>query len=421
MRMRTRARLAIGGEPQSGVGSEDPRPPGRRGKATTKKSIVRCTVLLLAAAALLVFAVVNRYIGAAVASSLNLRDGGTNAVAANVANVTKASAAASAGRLDRRPSWVPITEDERRAYRERERRVCGRPFRHCCLGQGRQLGSRHGNASRLEVKWSEPLADLSALLEYMSGTGVPCSLWFVGQSTSGDHAIGAICELTRDWGYELDPGRCVPYRNERWNESSAFNCTAVKPNGLEQLYYLENPSRSSCPKVTVAQWGGGPLWQSLQRTEFFRSGGVMLANRGMHCNARGCVADWLRNFTERVLPKVEEKGWRVIWRETERQHFASPTGYMGGDALKREPCAAIARTGGDYRNEEAESFLRGLGPNRTVPIVRLADATAPLHFMHAYDAERGVYDCTHYVYTPWRFRLTWDGILKALKELKQRV
>ena len=32
--------------------------------------------------------------------------------------------------------WMPLTQTERNEYHEKEKLVCGKPFMHCCLGQG---------------------------------------------------------------------------------------------------------------------------------------------------------------------------------------------------------------------------------------------------------------------------------------------
>ena len=52
--------------------------------------------------------------------------------------------------------WIPLTNAERIQYNKREKRVCNNPFQHCCIGQGRQLVSKHSNISQLYVKWSKP-------------------------------------------------------------------------------------------------------------------------------------------------------------------------------------------------------------------------------------------------------------------------
>ncbi len=98
-------------------------------------------------------------------------------------------------------SWIPVTKEEKWEYLIREKRVCKNPLRHCCIGQGRQLISHHKKVSQLFIKWSQPLANLDHLLDYMSKQNIPCNMWFVGFSMSGDHAIGALCELMRDHGY----------------------------------------------------------------------------------------------------------------------------------------------------------------------------------------------------------------------------
>lgn len=317
--------------------------------------------------------------------------------------------------------WIPLTEVEQIGYLDREKLVCGQPFLHCCLGQGRQLHTRHTNISQLFIRWSEPLASLTTLLEYMSRRNIPCNLWFFGMSLAGDHAIGAICELMRDAGYKLDPKECVPYENPRWNEKDALSCTmSRKGMPTSQYYQLVNHHRRYCPKVTIAHSGMNHIARN-ESYIYSQLGGVMIINHGVHCNEPGCVTTKLNDiFTDQVLAMTEQ-GWHILWRETEHQHFATPNGYHGRNVSKKE-CRALGTADGDYRNEEAEEFLSELAltTNKTVPIVPIAKASEPLHFMHAYDSERKTFDCTHYVYSPWRFELTWDGILQGLKRLEKQ-
>jgi hypothetical protein len=302
----------------------------------------------------------------------------------------------------------------------REKRVCGKPFQHCCIGQGRQLGTRHQNISQLYVKWSEPTDTLATLLDYMSQRDIPCNLWFMGMSLSGDQTIGALCELQRDHGYELDPVDCVPYGNERWNEKEALNCSTSTPGRpvTSQYYRLTNEDRDACPTVTLAHSGHFDL-DGGAANPYSRRGGLVVANYGAHCKTPGCVAAKLAaSFTPARIEAMEGQGWHFVWRETERKHFATPNGYYRKNVSHKE-CRPLATVDGDYLNREAEDFWRNLtlATNKTIPIVPLAEATEPLHFMHGYDLEKSIYDCTHYVYSPWRFHLTWGGIVRGLKSV----
>ena len=312
--------------------------------------------------------------------------------------------------------WVSLTEDERRLYITKEKIVCGKPFQHCCIGQGRQLGTKHNNISQLFIKWKNPLSNITTLLDYMSSKAIPCNLWFFGMSLSGDQAIGALCALMRDANYTLLINECVPYANERWNEEDALNCTLSKKGmPTSQYYKLTNPNRASCPVVTVAHTSMSCTPKDSQL--YFEKGGVIIVNHGVHCNEPGCVTSKLESWFK-DLSFMSEKGWRVMYRETERQHYASANGYYAINMTKQK-CRSLEAIGGDYRNEEARTFLHKLAlvENITIPIIPLASATEPLYFMHGFDSERGKFDCTHYVYSPWRLELTWNGILWGLKGL----
>jgi hypothetical protein len=314
-------------------------------------------------------------------------------------------------------SWIPLTKEEQWEYLIREKRVCKNPLHHCCIGQGRQLISHHKNVSQLFIKWSQPLANLDQLLDYMSKQNIPCNIWFVGFSMSGDHAIGALCELMRDHGYQLDGRNCIPYKNDRWNEKDALNCSMSEEGMPSHYYHLINPQRPSCPRVRIAHDGIGTIKKSYPHN-YSQLEGVAVVNQGVHCNEPGCVTDTLKMLLgeEGPLIKMREQGWHILWRETEHQHFDTPNGYHQNGKWRSNKCRAISNNTNDYRNEEAHLFLSNLSltKNITIPVVQLARATEHLHFMHAYDKEKKVYDCTHYVYSPWRFEVTWNGILHAL-------
>ena len=326
-------------------------------------------------------------------------------------------------------SWIPLTDEEKQDYLIREKRVCKNPLHHCCLGQGRQLLSHHKNVSQLFTKWSNPLSNLSDVLDYMSEQNIPCNIWFVGFSMSGDHAIGALCELMRDHGYQLDSKRCIPYENPQWDEKEALNCSMTKMGMPSHFYQLVNPQRpSSCPKVTIAQEGmtafvenysdwSKRLSNPVAPYVYLRLGGVLVLNQGVHCNKRGCVTEIMKKLVEkRHVLSMTEHGWHILWRETEHQHFNTSNGYFKKGSKEHE-CRAIANPNNDYRNEEANNFLSDLSltKNITIPVIPLAKASEALHFMHAYDTARNWWDCTHYVYSPWKFYLTWDGMLRALQ------
>jgi hypothetical protein len=310
--------------------------------------------------------------------------------------------------------------EEKQEYLLREKRVCNNPLQHCCIGQGRRLVNQHENVSQLYIKWSEPLANLNNLLEYLSEKNIPCNIWFVGFSMSGDHAIAALCELMRDHGYQLDGTKCLPYENDKWDEKDAFNCSMSKQGmPTAQYYQLVNLQHSSCPKVTIAHEGMNTFVENNSFPHYYaRLGGVLVLNHGVHCKKPGCVTEMLKKLVEkrRVLAMAEQ-GWHILWRETEHQHFSTPHGYYKESKIHNK-CHAIANSSNDYLNEEANEFLSNLAlaKNMTIPVIPLAKASEPLYFMHSYlDKTKKTFDCTHYVYSPWRFEVTWDGMLQALK------
>ncbi|KAL7521312.1 hypothetical protein ACHAWX_005986 [Stephanocyclus meneghinianus] len=257
----------------------------------------------------------------------------------------------------------------------------------------------------------------------MSQHRIPCNLWFFGMSLSGDQAIGALCELMREGSYTLDKEQCIAYENERWNEKDVLKNCSMDTLGMPtaQYYLLTNLNRTSCPSVTLAHNSLKSIPQQ-ESSLYIKQGGLMIINQGVHCNIPGCVSETMRKlFTEEFLSMAEENQWKIFYRETERQHFATPNGYHKV-GVSMNKCCAIQQEESDFRNKEAREFLQNLTfksgtKNKSIPIIPLGRATIPLYFMHGFDTERKTYDCTHYVYCPWRFELTWDGILRGLKVL----
>ncbi|KAL3775280.1 hypothetical protein ACHAWO_013086 [Cyclotella atomus] len=340
--------------------------------------------------------------------------------------------------------WVPLTEEEKRLYQEQEAQVCGHPLQHCCVGQCRRLVDKHDNASSLYVQWSKPLANLTNVIEYMAQQDIPCNLWFVGYSTTGDQAIGALCELMREGGYELaQDTECVDYSNSQWNESTGCGCKGFfQGHGGEctieqglpnaQFYTLVHPDKKDCPIVTVGHSGTSTFmgsYEHIRDKAYYQKGGVMIWNHGVHCNERTiCIGQELNSSLAAYVAAQKQQletnsnltnPWHILYREAEHQHFPTATGYYVKGWQNAAPksgsvCTPIQRLD-DWRNSEAQDFLDQLYAitNVSVPIISLSNATEPLHFMHSTSMK----DCTHYCYSPWRFKLTWEGMLKGLQEL----
>jgi hypothetical protein len=234
---------------------------------------------------------------------------------------------------------------------------------------------------------------------------------------SGDHAIGALCELMRDHGYQLDGKKCIPYENDKWGEKDALNCSMSKLGMPPHYYQLVNPQRSSCSKVTIGHEGMNSFVENKSYPYVYSQlGGVVVLNHGVHCNKPGCVTDMLTQLVKkRQVLSMTKQGWHILWRETEHQHFNSSNGCFNSKIGNE--CHAIANPNNDYRNEEANNFLSNLTltKNMTIPVIPLAKATEALYFMHAYDETKNLPDCTHYAYSPWRFEVTWNGMLQALQ------
>jgi len=211
----------------------------------------------------------------------------------------------------------------------------------------------------------------------------------------------------------------VAYANGRWAEGHKLHCTNRRTDFLQQLYYLTNTNRSKCPEVSISHSPMPFLEKSLNSTDAFwkrlgSGGGLVIVNQGVHCEEPGCVTKHLRRYAESIMPTLRSHGWETMFRETEHQHFATSTGYYskGVVNLTSRPCRAIVNNS-DYRTDELHELVGGLP--ETIPIIALEEATRPLHNMHGFDVERSKYDCTHYTFTLWKNKVTWQGMLEGLQ------
>ena len=218
-------------------------------------------------------------------------------------------------------------------------------------------------------------------------------------SLSGDQMIGALCELIRDGGYTLDTERCIPYENKHWNESSNVlkNCSLSATDNKYPYHYYEltNVNSTSCPKVTLAHNSFNQLPPNHSSSYYYHQnnnnkigrgagggGGIMIMNHGVHCSKRNCVISKLQDrLTLQFLNNAKSNGWKVLYRETERQHFTSTNGYYKWPHTGEKGCRPLGnsdnRTDDDYRNIEARQFLLDLQiqHNIVIPMIPLADAT----------------------------------------------
>jgi len=184
-------------------------------------------------------------------------------------------------------------------------------------------------------------------------------------------------------------------------------------------FLLENNSTNACQRVIVLFTIERPAKNVLSTF----GGGVVVFSWGAHCNDPGCVRSFL---AENLLPFVRGSHinniyphWKFLYRESEPQHFDTPGGnFVKG--LRRGQCVPTRGTGNNWRNEEAAGLLTEYNLTKRVPIVRIWHALEPLWQLHDNQYSKNA-DCTHYCYSPWRFDVTWDGMMKALRGMQDNV
>jgi hypothetical protein len=323
---------------------------------------------------------------------------------------------------DNDDGWVPVSPQERLRYPTITN--CTHKFQHCCIGQSRVLTDRRRNMEPLFQEWRRPLANLTDVLKHLqhhqNKNSDTCNLWFLGDSLSSDHSMAAMCELTAaDSGYELV--ECVgPFGGKPFGES--HKCESQNTTKFSFPHFLvrsTDPSNIVSPDVLIRY--NDPVTSSktiVQDEGFLESGGVALWNWGMHCNEHGnCIAEWMDKYLSSFLNLVEShKKWSVLWRETEPQHFHTDNGlFRPGMLIQKKPChMPLGGNLSTFRNTDAALWLSRNNSTTRVPIVPIFNALKPKWDFHSDNSG----DCTHYCYTPWRFHLTWDGMLKGLQSLQ---
>jgi hypothetical protein len=372
--------------------------------------------------------------------------------------------------------WIPVTDEELQPYLP-----CRHAYQHCCIGQSRRIADQKQNITSLLVKWNQPLSNLTHVLQALSlvqqqrRSSVPsstltnthndfCNLWFVGDSTTSDYAIGAMCELTRMQHYEIvdclsafdiESAVCERFANAsirlynfshmwlRHPDPSAVCPNVIVRNTIPVQHTFLNRSDNTAATTTLSHNISSEL-------SFLRQGGLALWSWGAHCHVPGCMTQVMRST---LLPFVQQwhAEWIVQWREMEPSHWSSLGGVYETLSNKTQVICApfnqsvevthrgidnttntttILNLYNNFRNKEGAKVLAKhhkhlLGNNslnastrsdavsinqQRIPIIPVMHAMASQYTWHV--GEMG--DCTHYVYTPWRFHIVWDGIVKAL-------
>jgi len=252
-----------------------------------------------------------------------------------------------------------------------------------------------------------------------------CTIFFVGDSLSSDHAMAAACQLLNA-GYSLKSmnltnlfylsgdGRYGSDLNTKTGEVDMY------PGVDHILLEKSNSEVSSCSKVLLMYtWPRHAIriLDSEVLTSVRDDGGIIVFNLGVHCNEpnTNCIGGGLNGF---LLPIVKGEtakkylSWRVLFRETEPQHFNTPGGAFDMAIFQKghTVCGPMISSESDtrWRNQEAADYLQSQNLTSRVKTITIYDQLVPLHQLHHFK------DCTHYCYDPYRFDVTWDGMLQAL-------
>lgn len=313
--------------------------------------------------------------------------------------------------------WIPLSPEEKAHYINQD--MSSSKFQHCHYGQSRRI-DRVCDIDNVLWKWNENrtganrLANITNVLDYMEerkkDKDESCNIIIAGASLSHDTYMGAYCQLEQA-GYVATS--CITGGEPIYGDDAYVTCDS------RDLYishfFLENPHATSCPKIALVfnhpeQTKYMARLEKLAEDENFKNGFVMMYNWGVHCNDKEtpCLRPMLEETFIPLLTNPKFDHWTILFREHEPQHFSTPGGlFIKGQGWR---CSRATVKADNWRNEEVVQILKDHNLTSKVPIIPLFDALEPLTSMHV------VGDCTHYCYNPFRFEVTWDGLLNALKQ-----
>lgn len=328
---------------------------------------------------------------------------------------------------DEESYWVKLSDEESVSALRENKKICNKPYQHCCLGQGRMSSRKLPKKRDALWKWNEKrqgakhLSNFRDLLDYIGETrqeypDLPCNIMFLGDSLSGDTTMASMCQLMM-LGYtplpchELEQyfGNFTKHsdRMTTYGYDRHAHCPSLGTRGV----YI-NKKAKTCKTVAINYSGfDDPKQNIIHRVAnhpLMKNRLVAVYNWGVHCNDynTSCLLENAKNILIPLLNDPQFKHWTFLFREHEPQHFKAKGGLYQGDKI----CAKIDGSADNWRNEEFVRILASYNLTKEVPIVPIFDALVPLFQLHVNGA-----DCTHYAYDPYRFDVTWDGMLQALK------
>ena len=322
------------------------------------------------------------------------------------------------------PLWDRLSLEESREYVNQD--CSAHPFKHCCLGQCRQ-GHLKQDKTDVLWKWNEKreesyhLAKLPDVLDYFASNiqnqpDSSCNIIFAGDSLSSDHAMAASCQLLSS-GYKLSSCNLKPMGGPIYGSDVNATCESnIYPSTAH--FALENKMAKSCLKVLIMFIDIKAVVKELAQPHnkiVNDIGGLIVFNWGVHCNEEtdDCLRSTLSDAGS-ILPMAtgtnatKYKQWRFLFRETEPQHFDTTDGTYQPGKHRSQTCVSTSGNGDNWRNERIASILSNHGLTNKIQTIPLFEALLPLWQLHRKP------DCTHYCYSPFRFDITWTGMLQAL-------
>ena len=270
-----------------------------------------------------------------------------------------------------------------------------------------------------------------------------CKMSFYGDSLQIALFMAMTCEL-RALGYKETSCNLTDIAIDVFGDDMKIQCQRNDElkSTIHFVFEKEDDddvdSSSSCQKVVIAfvRPINKPPWTTLEEvdtsmkelaeyaTNKEKGGGqgegfVHIYNWGVHCKGRNVKCLW-NHVEETLLPYAtsdQYQNWTFLYNEHDPQHFNLPGGGYDPKLFENpesdKKCTAIKDDdkADNWRNEEVVKILDYYNLTERVKIIPQFDDLVPLWQLHF------GFDCTHYCYNPLRYDLTWDRLLKTLKQV----
>jgi hypothetical protein len=295
---------------------------------------------------------------------------------------------------------------------------------HCCRGKARSIGfqaEEHMHYTvdeQAEIRTEFYLRELLVGLMPLATPNLGCFLGFEGDSLMADTFMAMVCQL-KMIGYSQQD--CIPIVGGSYYKDGETNASLPCEEPQKRAVALMANS-STCPKITLAyfaQMANKPALPFLASLppEDLQKNLTFIVNWGVHGNNQAALKTTLEQLAVVFSNYTDRFGVRLLWKETEAQHFGySTTGLYDVNENRTlsftkntSICAPFTNyTAANWRNKLVLDMM-GNGTFPRLPVISYFSESDRFFFLHA-----GNNDCTHYTYAPFKFEKLWHQVATFL-------